>query len=131
MKRIQQGFTLIELMIVVAIIGILAAIALPAYSDYLTRSQVSEAVTLGAGLKDPLAEYGGDKNAWPTKLVAPMVTPAATELNATLVGKYSLVSETVAGTYPIGETTSTMQVGKAATKKLLYKTWNGGTTRTW
>ena len=46
MKRVQQGFTLIELMIVVAIIGILAAVALPAYQDYTTKSKVSEAASL-------------------------------------------------------------------------------------
>ena len=51
MKKVQQGFTLIELMIVVAIIGILAAIALPAYQDYTARSQFSEAVNLAGGLK--------------------------------------------------------------------------------
>jgi type IV pilus assembly protein PilA len=53
-KKVQQGFTLIELMIVVAIIGILAAVALPAYNDYTTRAQVSEAVELLGGLKDLL-----------------------------------------------------------------------------
>jgi type IV pilus assembly protein PilA len=56
MRKIQQGFTLIELMIVVAIIGILAAVAIPAYSDYTARAQLSEAMTLAAGLKTPIAE---------------------------------------------------------------------------
>ena len=56
MKRIQQGFTLIELMIVVAIIGILAAIAIPAYSDYTAKAQAAEAYTLMDGLKTPVAD---------------------------------------------------------------------------
>jgi type IV pilus assembly protein PilA len=57
MKRLQQGFTLIELMIVVAIVGILAAIALPAYQDYIIRSKLSEAEAALAACKTSVAEY--------------------------------------------------------------------------
>ncbi|MDS4032256.1 MAG: pilin [Candidatus Contendobacter sp.] len=61
MKKFQQGFTLIELMIVVAIIGILAAIAIPAYQDYTIRAQVSEAANLADGLKTPVADVYNDE----------------------------------------------------------------------
>src|SRR2546428_2399800 len=57
MKKIQQGFTLIELMIVVAIVGILAAIALPAYQDYVVRSKMSETEAAIAACKTTVSEY--------------------------------------------------------------------------
>ena len=65
MRRIHAGFTLIELMIVVAIIGILAAVAIPAYQDYLARAQVSEAVSLLSSGKQPLAEQYANNAKWP------------------------------------------------------------------
>ena len=68
MKVIQKGFTLIELMIVVAIIGILAAIAIPAYQDYTIRSQVTEGLNLAGAVKAAVAETVAQTGAWPTTL---------------------------------------------------------------
>jgi len=65
MKRIQQGFTLIELMIVVAIVGILAAIALPAYQDYVIRSKMSETEAAIAACKTSVAEFLSSKGSMP------------------------------------------------------------------
>ena len=65
MKAIQKGFTLIELMIVVAIIGILAAVALPAYQDYTTRAKITEGITLAGSAKTAVAEHRLSKNSWP------------------------------------------------------------------
>ncbi|MEJ7136842.1 pilin [Amphibiibacter pelophylacis] len=65
-KRAQQGFTLIELMIVVAIIGILAAVALPAYQDYTKRARVSEGLTLASAAKTGVTEYYTSNNKLPT-----------------------------------------------------------------
>ena len=80
MKTIESGFTLIELMIVVAIIGILAAVAVPAYQDYLARAQMSEAVSLLGSGKTPLAEYFADKGVWPS---------AASDVIGSTTGKYT------------------------------------------
>jgi len=79
MKTLQQGFTLIELMIVVAIIGILAAVAIPAYSDYTARAQVSEGMSLSSGLKTPLVEWIADKGTLPS---------AVSSVGGTDSGKY-------------------------------------------
>lgn len=66
MSKLQQGFTLIELMIVVAIIGILAAIALPAYQDYTRRAHFSEGLSIAAGAKSAVSEYWATEGKWPS-----------------------------------------------------------------
>ena len=102
MKQLQKGFTLIELMIVVAIIGILAAVAIPAYQDYIGRAQMSEPITLMGGAKTPLAEYFGDKG----------IVPALTDVMTTTSGKYTAsiaLSAAVGATVPSAITlTATM-----------------------
>ncbi|MBY6212684.1 pilin [Microbulbifer agarilyticus] len=83
MKK-QQGFTLIELMIVVAIIGILAAVALPAYQDYTARAQASEAMSLASGLKIQVADVYSDTGTLVGIASAADGLPAAADVN----GKY-------------------------------------------
>ena len=76
MKKVQKGFTLIELMIVVAIIGILAAIAIPAYQDYIVRSQVTEGLTMASSVKTAVAEFRADRGTWPaTEATLGMTSP--------------------------------------------------------
>jgi type IV pilus assembly protein PilA len=90
--KFQHGFTLIELMIVVAIIAILAAIALPAYQDYVARAQVSEGLGLATSAKVAIASYYGDYGQFPTNNAAAGMSSAAS-----IKGKY-VSSVTIDGT---------------------------------
>ncbi|ENW2229901.1 pilin, partial [Neisseria gonorrhoeae] len=83
MNTLQKGFTLIELMIVIAIVGILAAVALPAYQDYTARAQVSEAILLAEGQKSAVTEYYLNNGKWPADNGAAGVASAST-----IKGKY-------------------------------------------
>ena len=77
--RSNYGFTLIELMIVVAIIGILAAVAVPSYQEYTARAQISEAITITSSYKTPLAEFYESTGSYPSNL---------TSIGTTTSGKY-------------------------------------------
>ncbi|MBH6180958.1 pilin [Neisseria meningitidis] len=83
MNTLQKGFTLIELMIVIAIVGILAAVALPAYQDYTARAQVSEAILLAEGQKSAVTEYYLNHGKWPDGN-----SNAGVASSSTIKGKY-------------------------------------------
>ena len=83
MKKIQQGFTLIELMIVIAILGILMAIAIPAYQDYAVRAKVSEGINLAGAAKLAVAETYSSRGALPTNN-----TSAGLPISTTISGPY-------------------------------------------
>jgi type IV pilus assembly protein PilA len=135
MKNTQKGFTLIELMIVVAIIAILAAIAIPAYQDYITRSQFTESQTVADGLKTPIQEFVGQTGTCPTNGEAKSGISNA----ASYTGKY-VASATTGGTATTNGSgctiTVTFKAAGSVSKPLgaatvLFTGTNNGGTYTW
>jgi type IV pilus assembly protein PilA len=141
MKKVQQGFTLIELMIVVAIIGILAAIALPAYQDYTARAQASEGMALLAGLKVPTSEALSNNVLTQACSTAPSVPNTAVapdpdnsvaagalaeENNLVLTGKYveSIEAAVVGSTCTLTATFRTTNVSNKLAGQTLMFTYN-------
>ena len=127
MKKIQQGFTLIELMIVVAIIAILAAIALPAYQDYVARSQVSEAASLASGARTAVAEqYANTANfkAITDNSKAGLPTPAS--IKGTYVTSVTVGEGKITAKLDEGRTSA-----KVKGKNLVYSPFDQGGSVSW
>ena len=128
MKRLQQGFTLIELMIVVAIVGILAAIALPAYQDYVIRSKMSEAEAALAACKTSVAEYlSSHSGTWPTAANSGCSTTTTKYVNGgvTVGGVDTIQAVSQATGASPTECTLTLQAIRAAGDTFTVATWKG------
>jgi len=99
MKKFQQGFTLIELMIVVAIIGILAAIAIPAYQDYTIRAQVTEGLSLAAQAKTAVSESFASTGAAPASRAAAGMSAAVGDTSGNYVSQVGILNGVITVTY--------------------------------
>jgi len=136
-QQTQKGFTLIELMIVVAIIGILAAIAIPAYQDYTARSQMSEAMSLASGARTAVSEVFQTEGDFPTSNADAGLADAAnisgTYVASVAVGAGGQITATLRGAAPVigpirGATLLLTPTGTAADGSVTWACGPGGTT---
>ena len=121
---IIKGFTLIELMIVVAIIGILAAVAIPAYTDYTARAQVSEGMSLVAGLKTPLIEWITSKGYIPSSVTSLGGTSSGKFVQTITLGGSATQPEMIATMKTAGLNSKIRGSVFAMTSTDAGKTWN-------
>jgi type IV pilus assembly protein PilA len=105
LKRNHSGFTLIELMIVIAIIGILACLAIPAYQNYTIRAQVTEGLNLAGDWKVAIAEYYASNGAWPSLTDLPDMASS----NGTYVSSINVTSGVITITYGTAQTNANLQ----------------------
>jgi type IV pilus assembly protein PilA len=135
LKKVQKGFTLIELMIVVAIIGILAAVAIPAYQDYTVRAKVTEGLSLASGMKNTVAENAAEGKAFATGITPFVPTTNVSAMAVSAIGEITITYPASAGNGTLiisprdgGPLGGPLALGKIPTNAITWNCNSAGTT---